>query len=403
MSKSRNYCFTVNNYTDSVVARLNDEFALSAKISYMIFGIEVGESGTPHLQGYFELAFPHTLTSIKKFLALSKEIHLETRRGTQQQAIDYCRKDGRVSEWGTPKTDPVKRPKVKNSVLPYVDILKSGGIRELSNHPDCSLSLLKHAKEYLVANEQPRDPTANVEVVWFFGKTGTGKTRRAFYEATRDFKDDVYIKATGGKWFDGYDGESCVIFDDMRDSWFDYSFLLKLLDRYPLRVECKGGSRQFLARKIYVTSPFAPEAMYKGLQDRDVDSIQQLIRRVSHIEQMPFPWQPPAPDVSTPEARPPCPSVETALLETPHSPLRIPRVLTPRVRMPPNSYWSLYPVTRDSPHLFRPGTPLIPIREGTPLQSPTQPFRLFEAGPDDSTQCPPSQSSPCPDFVVGFW
>lgn len=374
------------------MARLNDEFALSSKISYLCYGKEVGDSGTPHLQGYLELSAPHTLSSLKKFLGLPKEIHLEPRRGTQAQAIEYCKKDGLFCYWGTPKEDTLPKSKAKNKLLSFLPVIEKGGLKALSNHPDCTFALLKQAREYLVINEPSRDSSIDIHVTWYYGKTGTGKTRRALFEANAKYGDNVYIKSSGSKWFDGYDGEACVIFDDLRDSWFDYSFLLKLLDRYPHRVESKGGSRQFMATTIFITSPFSPCQMYKGLQDRDVDSIQQLLRRIHVTEQIVFPWKPPTPVVVTPEVQPPCPSVCTPLLE---SPLRIPRVLTPRPR-------NLYPVTIDSPRLFRLDTPLIP-RLQTPPPSPTQPFQLFEAGPDDSTQCPPTQTSPCPDFVVGFW
>jgi hypothetical protein len=46
----RNIVFTVNNYTESEYTDLpmNDAFI------YVIFGKEIGEQATPHLQGYSE-------------------------------------------------------------------------------------------------------------------------------------------------------------------------------------------------------------------------------------------------------------------------------------------------------------------------------------------------------------
>lgn len=310
MSRVRNWCFTVNNYTDEDLTKIatlceNDLFV------YVTFGIEVGDSGTPHLQGYLELKNSITLTSLKRHMGLSS-CHLESRRGTQDQAIAYCHKDGHFFEYGTKKVSAVSSSKKqKNSLLPLLDVLKTEGVGGLSNHPDCSFTILKHAKEYLVANEKGRDPINPVTVKWYYGPTGTGKTRRAYHEATKS--GTVYIKSSSGKWFDGYDGEANVIFDDFRDTWFEYSYLLKLLDRYPVRVECKGSSRQFVASTIYVTSPFHPKNLYKGLQDRDVDSINQLLRRISTIEEMTEYWEP---------SPPRCPSISTPELE-------LPRILTP--------------------------------------------------------------------------
>lgn len=296
MSKARNYCFTINNYTDA------DEEALKSWVTdllaaYVVYGKEVGESGTPHLQGYAEFNKQFRLTELKKLHATA---HWEERKGTREQAVNYCKKDGEVIEHGVPKRGSLLGGSKgeKNKILPYMDLIKKGDIKSIAEDANCSLSVLKHVMTAAPLFETPRDRSIPMKVNWYYGPTGTGKTRKAYYEAERLGMGDVYIKASNNKWFDGYDGERVVIFDDLRSNWFEYSFLLKLLDRYPTRVECKGGSRQWKAEVIYVTSPFKPEEMYSTMQERDLDkdSIQQLIRRVERVEHMPsstFPWTEP--------------------------------------------------------------------------------------------------------------
>lgn len=65
--------------------------------SYLVYGKEVGESGTRHLQGYLELPKRHRLSQVK---ALLPTAHLEPRRGTAAQASDYCKKEGDFFEHG---------------------------------------------------------------------------------------------------------------------------------------------------------------------------------------------------------------------------------------------------------------------------------------------------------------
>nr|QNJ57241.1 replication protein [Cressdnaviricota sp.] len=289
-SRNRNYCFTVNNYSETCINRLNAELDLNSRVDYMLFATEVGESGTRHLQGYIELNCAMSLTALKTFLCLPKSIHLEPRRGTQEQAVQYCLKeevDKVVYQWGTPKASRSRAAAAgKNKLLPFKEQLLEEGLASVSNDPDCTFHLLKHAQAFLSINETPRDRTVPLTVYWLWGPTGTGKTHRAYTEC-EEANVVPYIKSSGTKWFDGYDGESHVIFDDLRDSWFEFSFLLKLLDVYPHRVECKGGSRQWKPEVIFITAPKPPSEMYLTMQLSDkYDSIQQLLRRVSSVIHM---------------------------------------------------------------------------------------------------------------------
>jgi len=51
------YVWTLNNYTDEEIFEISTSvFNTTKKIEYICFGKEIGDSGTPHLQGYLELA-----------------------------------------------------------------------------------------------------------------------------------------------------------------------------------------------------------------------------------------------------------------------------------------------------------------------------------------------------------
>lgn len=95
MPQVTRWCFTLNNYTDEDQERLR---RLSETVKYLIFGREVGEAGTSHLQGFVVFHTSTRLATAKA--AISDRAHLECARGTTQQAADYCKKEDDFEEFG---------------------------------------------------------------------------------------------------------------------------------------------------------------------------------------------------------------------------------------------------------------------------------------------------------------
>ncbi len=93
---SRDYCFTVY---DTECPGLKPVVDLD-KINYVVFGREIcPETGRKHLQGY--ATFPRTIRikGAQKVLGIGAS-HMEYKRGTRDQARDYCLKDGDFDEYG---------------------------------------------------------------------------------------------------------------------------------------------------------------------------------------------------------------------------------------------------------------------------------------------------------------
>jgi len=139
-----------------------------------------------------------------------------------------------------------------------------------------SYQSIRTAEIILKYKEPKRDSSSPPNVLWFHGATGTGKTREAFVLAGEDY----WVSAERGEWFDGYDGQSVAIIDDFRKAWCSFSTLLRLLDRYPLRVMVKGGSRQWRPSTIIITCPWPPETLFASRSDEDIG---QLTRRISEV------------------------------------------------------------------------------------------------------------------------
>lgn len=93
--QGKRWCFTLNNYVAADETRLRD---LAGRCEYLVYGREVGESGTPHLQGFIVFNTNHRFTAAKA--ALGDRYHLELARGTSGQASLYCKKENDFEEFG---------------------------------------------------------------------------------------------------------------------------------------------------------------------------------------------------------------------------------------------------------------------------------------------------------------
>jgi len=136
----------------------------------------------------------------------------------------------------------------------------------------------------------PRNWEMDMTVI--YGPTGTGKSRLCNEEFP-----GCYWKQRG-KWWDNYASQDVVVLDEFY-GWFTWDFILRLLDRYPLSVETKGGAVQFVARKIIFTSNSHPKEWYPKMGERYVwgaDPVRNpLERRLTKIIQIhpPPPSSPP--------------------------------------------------------------------------------------------------------------
>ena len=87
ISPAVRWCFTFNNYTNDEVSSIVPLLEQLGKVG--CYSKEVGESGTPHLQGYIE--FRSKLRPLGRFSQYG--IHWEKAKGTRQQNLDYVSKD----------------------------------------------------------------------------------------------------------------------------------------------------------------------------------------------------------------------------------------------------------------------------------------------------------------------
>lgn len=88
-SPCKRWCFTLNNYSDIEYDNLSSW--CSSNSSSFCIGKEIGEEGTPHLQGYVNLNKKVRLTALKN---INSRVHWEQCRGTEAENLIYCSKEG---------------------------------------------------------------------------------------------------------------------------------------------------------------------------------------------------------------------------------------------------------------------------------------------------------------------
>lgn len=100
-SQAKRWCFTLNNYSENDIKKLEQSF-IGEKY---IIGKEIGENGTPHLQGYINWNKQTRLTALKK---INNKIHWEKCKGNEKDNIKYCSKDGDYIIKGLKVEKPIK-------------------------------------------------------------------------------------------------------------------------------------------------------------------------------------------------------------------------------------------------------------------------------------------------------
>ncbi len=263
----RNACFTLNNPQDGDLARILE----NPLPTYVIIGEEVGADGTPHYQGYIEFGKPTAFTTVRRVL-LSRA-HIEKRYGTQAQAIAYCKKDGTIHEAGVAATQGRR-----SDLMQMMGLIRTGtNCRDLfESYPVQSCMYIRALDRYRSELSEPWDRTVERDVRYYHGPSGSGKTLAAWNEFPN------LSLHLGGPWFDGFKDATPFLFDDLDDSVFSLSYLLRLLDRYPMRVQIKGGSVEWNPPVIIITSNLDLTEWYPN---ETASKRAGLIRRVTRDQQ----------------------------------------------------------------------------------------------------------------------
>lgn len=274
-SPKKAYIFVLNNYTEDELQSVYRTCENESR--YAIVGREVGESGTPHLQGYIMFARAYRFKSVKD--RFFPRCHIEVAAGSIGSNIKYCSKDGEYREFGERPTGVREGGTSSRGELAikFRDAMDAGRDR-LDDFAAEEPGTWYYSGHNLLRNyvmlKRPID-RPNIEVLWIYGPPGSGKSRKA-----HEMYPNAYIKEPRTKWWSGYQFEEDVIIDDFGPNGIDINHLLRWFDRYKCLVESKGGMIALYAFKFVVTSNFHPCECFKDSVGNPHVQIPALERRI---------------------------------------------------------------------------------------------------------------------------
>lgn len=239
-----------------------------------MIGKEQGEEGTPHLQGYIVFKNKKRFSTVKQFVGARAHVEPKSKRSTPTEASDYCKKDGDYQEFGECPRGPGSRSDLAGVYRRIIDGASGEDIGE--SDPGAYIRYGRRIDELIRRrSDRPRDRDTTVSVYALCGRTGVGKTRFVWDRHGQE----LYVHGGNSKFFDGYCGQRIALFDDYDGSVFKLSKFLRILDRYPMQVEIKGGTVNWRPEVIYITSNKTVDDWYS---QANTEHIAALHRRITH-------------------------------------------------------------------------------------------------------------------------
>jgi len=289
---SRKYQLTINNpiekgFSHNVIKTILEDFSSTV---YWCMCDEIGEEGTPHTHLY--IVFRNAVmfdTLFKRFYGA----HIEMAQGTNQENLDYIRKEGK---WQDNKKQETSQPdtfeesgeipqdralNVKETTAIY-EMIKDGAsdfeIMEAFPNVINRLDKLERARQTILA-ERWKNEFRCLHTIYLWGETGAGKTRSVMeqYGYTNVYRITNYLHP-----FDSYHGQDVIIFEEFRSS-LQIKEMLLYLDGYPCLLPCRYQDKQACYTKVYIITNIPLEKQYPQIQVDSPGTWQAFLRRINEI------------------------------------------------------------------------------------------------------------------------
>lgn len=281
----RNYLLTINN-PEKEDAEYAEEWKQLRYVKYFIFQREKGEEkGTPHIQLYIEFTQGVTFDTMKKNF---KTAHIESRKGSKAQARAYCSKEetriGEVYEYGT-FAEERERSDWTDILAMIADGATNKEIRDA--YPSQFLRYYKAIednREMILFEQYANKRRTDLEVTYIFGDAGVGKTSYVLdtFGDDKVFRMTDYGASHNIERFDGYCGQSVMLFDEYR-SQIAMASMLNYLDIYPLQLPARFHNKTACYTKVFIVSNIPLSGQYPNVQRENPITFEAFLRRIHKV------------------------------------------------------------------------------------------------------------------------
>lgn len=177
------------------------------------------------------------------------------------------------------RADEIRSGIVDGTIRKY-NIFNYISAEEYHNHK----RVIDNAFEY--RNMTTKGANRQMEAIYIFGESGVGKTTYA-KKLAEEKNYSVFVSSGSNDPLDGYEGEDCIILDDIRPSCMRLSDLLKMLDNNTASsVPSRYRNKVLECRLIILTTTLPIDSFFNNVFENERETAIQLMRRCQTLIHM---------------------------------------------------------------------------------------------------------------------
>lgn len=265
-----------------------------ADCSNLVYWCMCDEEGSCyHTHLYLVFSNAVMFTTIKRRFY---EAHIEPAQGSNRENRDYILKEGKWADSDKKETNlpntfeesgdlPADRGEnIKQTEAIFAMIKDGASNAEILDAYPSAMNKLTHIEQtrQTFQHERYKNEFRSLHVTYLFGAAGVGKTRSVMEKYGYE---KVYRVTNYQHPFDGYKGQSVIIFEEFRSS-LPISDMLNYLDGYPVNLPCRYADKVACYTEVYIISNIPLDDQYPQIQLEQPNTWKALLRRIHEVYEL---------------------------------------------------------------------------------------------------------------------